>query len=118
MKSLYLQYSSINYLPSPGGSGSVTELCSTLGTPWTVALRVPLSMRFPRQEHWNGLPFPSPGDLIDLWIEPMFLELVGGFFTAEPPEKPAVCPNYHIFCSPLYISTREEGEKMPVLFLP
>ena len=26
-------------------------------TPWTV------SMRFPRQEYWSGLPFPSPGDL-------------------------------------------------------
>ena len=23
----------------------------------------PLSMGFPRQEHWNGLPFPTPGDL-------------------------------------------------------
>ena len=29
-------------------------------TPWTVTCKVPLSMRFPRQEHWSGLPFPSP----------------------------------------------------------
>ena len=28
-----------------------------------VALMAPLSMRFPRQEYWRGLPFPSPGDL-------------------------------------------------------
>ena len=28
-------------------------------TPWTVARQAPLSMRFPRQEHWSGLPFPS-----------------------------------------------------------
>ena len=26
--------------------------------------------RFSRQEHWSGLPCPSPGDLPDLWIEP------------------------------------------------
>ena len=29
--------------------------------PWTVAHQVPLSMRFPRQKCWSGLPFPSPG---------------------------------------------------------
>ena len=23
-----------------------------------------------RQEYWSGLPFPSPGDLPDPWIEP------------------------------------------------
>ena len=32
-------------------------------TPWTAACQVPLSMGFSRQEHWNGLPFPSLGDL-------------------------------------------------------
>ena len=30
-------------------------------TPWTVAHPYPLSMGFSRQEHWSGLPFPSPG---------------------------------------------------------
>ena len=30
-------------------------------TPWSVALQAPLSMGFSRQEHWSGLPFPSPG---------------------------------------------------------
>ena len=29
-------------------------------TQWTVACQAPLSMGFPRQEHWSGLPFPSP----------------------------------------------------------
>ena len=29
-----------------------------------------LSMEFSRQEYWSGLPFPSPGDLPDLRIEP------------------------------------------------
>ena len=27
-------------------------------TPWTVACQAPLSMGFPRQEYWSGLPFP------------------------------------------------------------
>ena len=43
----------------------VTQPCLTLETPWAVACRVPLSMGFPRQEYWSGLPFPSPGDLPD-----------------------------------------------------
>ena len=30
-------------------------------TLWTVACQAPLSMGFPRQEDWSGLPFPSPG---------------------------------------------------------
>ena len=34
--------------------------------PWTVAHQAPLSMGFSRQEHWSGLPFPSPGDLPNL----------------------------------------------------
>ena len=29
--------------------------------PWTVACQAPLSMEFPWQEYWSGLPFPSPG---------------------------------------------------------
>ena len=32
-------------------------------TPWTVAHQAPMSMGFPKQECWSGLPFPSPGDL-------------------------------------------------------
>ena len=31
----------------------------------------PLSMEFPRQEYWSGLPFPTPGDLPSPGIEPM-----------------------------------------------
>ena len=39
-------------------------------TPWTAAYHTPQSMEFSRQEYWNGLPFPSPGDLPDPGIEP------------------------------------------------
>ena len=40
-------------------------------TPWTTAHQVSLSMGFPRQEYWNELAFPPPGDLPDPEIEPM-----------------------------------------------
>ena len=50
--------------------------------------QAPLSMGFLRQEYWSGLPFPSPGDLVDPWIEPISPLLAGEFFTAEPPGKP------------------------------
>ena len=57
-------------------------------TPWTVAHQAPLSMGFPRQEYWSGLPIPSPGDLSNPGTKPMFPVspvLAGGFFTTEPP---------------------------------
>ena len=34
-------------------------------TPWTLTHQALLSMGFPRQKYWSGLPFPSPGDLPD-----------------------------------------------------
>ena len=34
-------------------------------TPWTVPYQAPLSMESPRPEYWNGLLFPSPGNLSD-----------------------------------------------------
>ena len=39
-------------------------------TPWTVDYQASLSMGFSRQEHWSGLPFPSPGDLPNPGIKP------------------------------------------------
>ena len=45
-------------------------MSNSFETPWTVALQGPLSMGFPRQEYWSGLPFPPPGDLADPGIEP------------------------------------------------
>ena len=58
-------------------------------TPWiTIACQTPLSMRFSRQEHWSGLPCPSPGDLPDTGIKPVSPALAGGFITTELPGKP------------------------------
>ena len=39
-------------------------------TPWTVAYQAHPSMGFSRQEYSSGLPFPSPGDLLNSGIEP------------------------------------------------
>ena len=63
-------------------------MSDSLETPWTIACQAPLSMKFPRLEYWNGLPFPSSGDLPDPGIESASLALVGGFFTSESPGKP------------------------------
>ena len=42
----------------------------TFCNPWTMALQVPLSMGFSRQEYWSGLRCPPPGRLPDSGIEP------------------------------------------------
>ena len=63
-------------------------------TPWTVC-SLPGSyvcgISLARITHWSGVPFPPPGDLPDLGIEPVSpaaVALAGGFFTTEPPGKP------------------------------
>ena len=55
--------------------------------PWTADHQAPLSMGFPRQEYWSGLPFPPPGDLADPGIEPASPALAGRFFTTVPSGK-------------------------------
>ena len=59
--------------------------------PWTAAHQAPLSVGFPKQESWSGLPFPPPGDLPNPGIESvslMFPALAGGFLITEPLGKP------------------------------
>ena len=70
---------------------SESELLSCVwlfATPWTVAHQAPPSMGFSRQEYWSGLPFPSPGNLLDLGIEPRSPALQADALTSEPPGKP------------------------------
>ena len=71
-------------------------------TPWTVAHQAPLSVGFPRQEYWSGLPFPSPGALPDPGIEPRSPAspaLAGGFFTTAPPGEPHDLSTIWLFIS-------------------
>ena len=43
----------------------VTQLCPTPCNPMNyIAHQTPLSMEFSRQEHWSGLPFPSPNGML------------------------------------------------------
>ena len=59
-----------------------------------------LLMRYPKQEYWSVLPFPSPRDLPDLGIESISPALAGRFFTIEPLGKPC---SYIYVCVYTYI---------------
>ena len=74
-----------------------TYICQSLShvqlfvTSQTIAHQAPLSMEFSSQEYWNGLLFPTPGDLSNSGVELVSLAppaLAGRFFTTEPPGKP------------------------------
>ena len=60
---MHIQYS--HYLSGHSGVKVVQSYPS-----WTLACQAPLSMRFPKQQYWSGLSFPSPGDLPDPGIKP------------------------------------------------
>ena len=49
------------------------SVMSTSAIPWFVACQSPLSMEVSRQEYWNPLPFPTPGDLPNPGITPVSL---------------------------------------------
>ena len=72
-----------NWTATTTRTGSVI---SNLVTTWAVAHQAPLSMGFPRQEYWSGLPFPSPWDLPDPRTELATLmspALASGFFATS-----------------------------------
>ena len=71
-------------------------------TPPTLACQVPLSVGFPRQEYWSGLPFPPPGDLPDPRIKSVFPALAGRMFTSEPLEQVVDKVLVSLFPLPLY----------------
>ena len=78
-----------------------------MATPWTVAHQTPLSMGFPRQEYWSGLPFLSPGDVPDqglntspAWqVESLLLRYQGS-------------PNLHNVICQLYLNKNGKKRKM------
>ena len=57
-------------VPLNDGGGGFRFCVQLFVTSWTVARHALLCMRFPRQEYWSGLPFPSPGDLPDPGVKP------------------------------------------------
>ena len=70
---------------------SCKDMSDPLTTSWIIARQAPLSMGFPRQEYWNGLPFPSLGNLPNTRIKPMSPALAGRSFTTRPPGTLHIC---------------------------
>ena len=74
----------------------IIQLCSTLCEPMNYSLPgssvkrilLLLSREFSRQEYWNGLPFPSPGDLPNSGIKPGSSILQADSLPSETPWKP------------------------------
>ena len=69
-------------------SFSCSVVSNSFATPRTVAPQTSLFMGFPGQDYWSGLPFPSPGDLLDPGVEPGSPALQADSLPSEPPEKP------------------------------
>ena len=59
-------------------------------TPWTVAHQALLSMGFSRQEHWSGLPLPSPGHPPNPGMEPGSPTLKADTLPSDPPGKSGI----------------------------
>ena len=64
---------------------------------WTVACQAPLSMGFPRQGYWSGLPFPFPGDLSNPGIKPRSPSLQADSLPAEAQRKYLIHLTWMIF---------------------
>ena len=84
--------------------------------PWTVACQVPLSMEFPRQEYWSGLPFLSPGAVPSSGMEPGSPALQADSLPSEAQESPlfslqlslflalhSICGNLQLYIVPLIV---------------
>ena len=52
--------SSVPYIYTAAAAAKSLQSCPTLCDPKTAAHQAPSSLGFSRQEHWSGLPFPSP----------------------------------------------------------
>ena len=58
--------------------------------------QAPLSIGFPRQEYWGGLPFPSPGDLPNPGIKPESHALQVDSLPSEPPGIPIDLAKFYV----------------------
>ena len=99
IKNHYTDHRVNTHTDKPGSlhqsESEVAQSYLTVCDPWTVANQAFPSMGFSRQEYWSGLPFPSPGDLLDPGIEPRSPWvagrqgcIAGRSLNSEPPRKP------------------------------
>ena len=77
----------------------ITIMSNSSRPPWTFDCQAPLSMEFPKQEHWSGLPFPFLGDLPNLGSNPHLLNwhMVSYHWATCP--YAYECVNLHIISS-------------------
>ena len=85
-------------------------------TAWIVAHWAPLSMGFPRQEYWSGLPFPSLGDRPNPGTESVSPALAGRFFTTEPLGSPR--GPYPWLEEPPDIDGKAQQQLVPAFYFP
>ena len=76
----------------------VNQSCPTVSWLHGLAHQAPLFMAFPRQEYWNGLSFPSQGDLPNPGVKPAIPHIAGRFFTAKPPREPKTLVRQMVIC--------------------
>ena len=73
---------------------SCSVMSDSLQPHGTIAHQAPLSMGFSRQEYWNKLSCPPPGDLPNTGIKPRSPTLQVDSLPSEPPRKPrTITPN-------------------------
>ena len=72
----------------------VAVTSDSFATLLTMAHQAPLSMGFPRQEYWSGLPFPSSGDLPNPGIELASPTLQTDCLPSEPPGSSEIRPTW------------------------
>ena len=102
---IYITYTTSRPVPRPWQAGTGTQSCQTLCNPMDYS-QAPLSIGFSRQEYWNGLLFPPPGDLPNSGIEhasPVVPTLAGGFFTTEPPGRCHQAPHLSHWAQRLFL---------------
>ena len=87
---------------------SHAQLCN----PFDCSPQAPLSMGFPRQQYWSGLPFPSPGDFHNPGNKPRSPALQVEL-TTEPPGKPRHCIVYFLITYLLMTSFALETLQAP-----
>ena len=63
-----------------------------LATPWTAAHQAPPSMGFPRQEHWRGVPLPSPKTRWGISYSWAFIYAAS--YTLQKVLRDDLCPGY------------------------
>ena len=64
-------------------------------TLWTVAHQGPLTMGFPRQEHWSGLPFPPAGDFANQGLDLSLLHWQVDSLLLSHQESPLMQHGHH-----------------------